>query len=416
MKYCPNCGKELFDEALMCPKCKISFLKYHKLTFLHRYQALPLINPAISISVDGYKPVPIVKSDSVVYKLCSGMHHIKLTGKARTAEFDINLTDNIIIMAEWNAATGGIDHRETVGAIIDSVPVNFEKEVENSKAEDSKKEQQTPSEHDDTAELNKSVDDNQKTVDNSNADKSSNAKSDEKDRNEKALTKILIGFGCCVLVFVILFGGWVVSTKKAYDEDQKNNHYSQSTTVADSEKSDTESTTESTTETTTESKSSTYDMVSLDDYKRATQNINLGIDSVDISVDNFRSSYDGTGVVATLYFENIDVGAIIILTETVGSTEYIKRITVSTSLSEFSDKIQTKQDAVAIGSSISMSAIMPLLNNCQYFDSNDISAKLNRKYTYTTDGKTVEGDSNNYHYSYSQPSYTQVIVGCEFKN
>ena len=142
----------------------------------------------------------------------------------------------------------------------------------------------------------------------------------------------------------------------------------------------------------------------------------MGSDSIDISVDNFRSSFDGTGVVATLYFENINVGAIIIATETVGSTEYIKRITVSASLSEFSDKIQTKYDAVAIGSSISMSAIMPLLNNCRYFDSNDISAKLNQKYTYTTDGKTIEGDSNNYHYSYSQPSYTQIFIGCEFEN
>ena len=396
MKYCPNCGKELFDEALMCPKCKISFLKYHKLTFLHRYQALPLINPAISISVD-------------VYKLCSGMHHIKLTGKARTAEFDINLTDNIIIMAEWNAATGGIDHRETVGEIIDSVPVNFEKEVEDSKAEDSKKEQQTPSEHDESAELNESVEDNQKGVDDSNADKSSNAKSDEKDRNEKALIRIFIGFGCFLLILVILVGAMIASEVK---NDKNNNHYSQSTTVADSEESDTEGTTE----TTTESKSSACDMVSLDDYKRATQSINLGSDSIDISVDNFRSSFDGTGVVATLYFENINVGAIIIATETVGSTEYIKRITVSTSLSEFSDKIQTKYDAVAIGSSISMSAIMPLLNNCRYFDSNDISAKLNHKYTYTTDGKTIEGDSNNYHYSYSQPSYTQIFIGCEFKN
>lgn len=410
MKYCPNCGKELFDEALMCPECKISFLKYHKLTFLHRYQALPLINPAISISVDGYKPVPVVKSDSVVYKLCSGMHHIKLTGKARTAEFDINLTDNIIIMAEWNAATGGIDHRETVGEIIDSVPVNFEKEVENSKVEDSKKEQQTPSEHDESAELNESVEDNQKGVDDSNAVKSSNAKSDEKSRNEKELTKTLIGIGCCVLVLVILIGAMFASI---VENDKNNNHYSQSTTVADSEKSDTENTTETTTET-TESKNSACDMVSLDDYKQATQNINLGSDSIDISVDNFRSSYDGTGVVATLYFENIDVGAIIIATETVGSTEYIKRITVSASLSEFSDKIQTKQDAVAIGASISMSAIMPLLNNCRYFDSNDIAAKL--KYSDTTDGKTVEGDSNNYHYSYSQPSYTQIFIGCEFKN
>lgn len=416
MKYCPNCGKELFDEALMCPECKISFLKYHKLTFLHRYQTLPLINPAISISVDGYKPVPVVKSDSVVYKLCPGMHHIKLTGKSRTAEFDIDLTDNIIIMAEWNAATGGIDHRETVGEIIDSVPVNFIKEVDDSKVDDSKvedskvdyskKEQQTPSEHDDTAELNESVDD-------SNAVKSSNAKSGEKDRNEKALMRIFIGFGCFLLIIVILVGALFASEVK---NDQNNNHYSQSTTVADSEKTDTEGSTESTTETTTENQSSTYDMVSLDDYKRATQNINLGSDSIDISVDNFHSSYDGTAVLATLYFENIDVGAIIIMTETVGSTEYIKRITVSTSLSEFSDKIQTKQDAVAIGSSISMSAIMPVLNNCQYFDSNDISAKLNRKYTYTTDGKTVEGDSNNYHYSYSQPSYTQIFIGCEFNN
>ena len=136
MKYCPNCGKELFDEAIMCPECKTSFLKYHKLTFLHRHQALPLINPAISISVDGYEQVSVAKSDSVVYKLCAGMHHIKLTGKGKTAEFDINVTDNIIIMAEWNATTGGIDYRETAGEIIDSAPVNFEKEAENSKIDE----------------------------------------------------------------------------------------------------------------------------------------------------------------------------------------------------------------------------------------------------------------------------------------
>lgn len=126
MKYCPNCGKKLFDEAIMCPECKTSFLKYHKLTFLHRHQALPLINPAISISVDGYEQVSVAKSDSVVYKLCAGMHHIKLTGKGKTAEFDINLTDNIIIMAEWNATTGGIDYRISQGQIQGSLPVNFQ--------------------------------------------------------------------------------------------------------------------------------------------------------------------------------------------------------------------------------------------------------------------------------------------------
>lgn len=413
MKYCPNCGKELFDEAIMCPECKTSFLKYHKLTFLHRHQALPLINPAISISVDGYEQVSVAKSDSVVYKLCAGMHHIKLTGKGKTAEFDINLTDNIIIMAEWNATTDGIDYRETSGEIIDSAPVNFEKEVENSKIDESKKEQQKPSEYNETAVSNDSVEDNQKVVDNSSAVETLNAKSDEK-RNEKALIKIFIGFGCCVLILVTLILGIFVSAKKD-SENKETINYSLSTTVADSEKSDTETKpTESTTENTTESKNSTYGMVSLDDYKRATQNINLGVDSVDISVDDFHSSYDGTGILATLYFKNIDVGAIIISTETIGSTEYIKSITVTTSLSKFSDHIQTKNDAVAIGTSITMSAIMPLLNNCQYFDSNDITIML--KNTVSTDGETVEGDSNNYHYSYSQPSYTQVFAGCEFNN
>ena len=315
MKYCPNCGKELFDEAIMCPECKTSFLKYHKLTFLHRHQALPLINPAINISVDEYEQVSVEKSDSVVYKLCTGMHHIKLTGKGRTAEFDINLTENIIIMAEWNATTGGIDHRETAGEIIDSAPVNFEKEVENSKIDESKNEQQTPSEYDEIAVSNDSAEDNQKAVDNLSAVETSNAKSDEK-INEKALIKPFIGFGCCVLILIILIGWSFVSTKKDYDNKETINH-SLSTTVADSEKSDTETKlTESTTENTTESKSSTYGMVSLDDYKQATQNINLGVDSADISVDDFHSSYDGTAILATLYFKNIDVGAIIIATET----------------------------------------------------------------------------------------------------
>lgn len=126
MKYCPNCGKELFDEAVMCPGCKSSFVKKFRLTVFHREQALPLINPAIKSEIDGLAPVPVKKGGSIVYELDEGMHFVKLTGQGRNNQFDINLNCDLIVMAEWNAATGGIDYRISQGQIQGSLPINFQ--------------------------------------------------------------------------------------------------------------------------------------------------------------------------------------------------------------------------------------------------------------------------------------------------
>lgn len=126
MKYCPNCGKELFDEAVMCPGCKASFVKKFRLTVFHREQALPLINPAIKSEIDGLPPIPVKKGDSIVYELDEGMHFVKLTGQGRNNQLDINLNCDLMIMVEWNAATGGIDYRISQGQIQGSLPINFQ--------------------------------------------------------------------------------------------------------------------------------------------------------------------------------------------------------------------------------------------------------------------------------------------------
>lgn len=139
MKYCPNCGKELFDEAVMCPGCKASFVKKFRLTVFHREQALPLINPAIKSEIDGLAPIPVKKGDSIVYELDEGMHFVKLTGQGRNNQLDINLNCDLMIMAEWNAATGGIDYRISQGQIQGSLPINFQESapVSSPKADES---------------------------------------------------------------------------------------------------------------------------------------------------------------------------------------------------------------------------------------------------------------------------------------
>lgn len=123
MKYCPNCGKELFDEAVMCPSCKTSFERKFKLTVFHREQVLPLINPAIKCEIDGTPPTPVERGVSVVYELCEGRHFVKLTGQMRKNMFNVDLNCDLIIMAEWNMATGGIDYRISQGQIQGSIPV-----------------------------------------------------------------------------------------------------------------------------------------------------------------------------------------------------------------------------------------------------------------------------------------------------
>ena len=125
MKYCPNCGRELFDEAVLCPGCKSYFVKKFRVTDFHREQALPLINPAINSEIDGTPLIPVEKGTSIVYELDEGVHFVKLTGHWQKRQFDLNLNCDLIVMAEWNAATGNIDYRISQGQIQGSVPVNL---------------------------------------------------------------------------------------------------------------------------------------------------------------------------------------------------------------------------------------------------------------------------------------------------
>lgn len=125
MKYCPNCGRELFDEAVLCPGCKSYFVKKFRLTVFHREQALPLINPAINSEIDGTPLIPVEKGTSIVYELDEGVHFVKLTGHWQKRQFDLNLNCDLIVIAEWNAATGNIDYRISQGQIQGSVPVNL---------------------------------------------------------------------------------------------------------------------------------------------------------------------------------------------------------------------------------------------------------------------------------------------------
>lgn len=177
----------------------------------------------------------------------------------------------------------------------------------------------------------------------------------------------------------------------------------------------TNNTTESaeyTTENATSYESSATGMVSLYDYKEATKDLSMGL-AGSIYVDDFTTTYDNSGLTATLYLEGNNVGSVVILTEVIENTQYVKRVTVTTSLLDYGSSFETKEEAARAVGRLSVAVIMPLLNDCRAFSVDDVSKMIMN--TVTNDGTTVEGNSNNYHYSYSQPySYYKAIVGCEY--
>lgn len=110
MKYCKKCGKELHDQAVICPSCK------QAITFnvvIKRESQFFLVNPSIKIDVDGQKLAEVKNGERISIELPSGMHKLHFYASMRKADCNINLNGDVYLLLGWNRFTGGLEVFET---------------------------------------------------------------------------------------------------------------------------------------------------------------------------------------------------------------------------------------------------------------------------------------------------------------
>jgi hypothetical protein len=120
MKYCRFCGNELFDEAVLCPKCKNSVdssfepQKNEYKLIICRDSQFFVINPAIKINVDGRLASKIENDSNVEIILPRGVHSVEFVCSFRNTKIDVNMNRDVKLSINWNRATGHIDVYEIV--------------------------------------------------------------------------------------------------------------------------------------------------------------------------------------------------------------------------------------------------------------------------------------------------------------
>lgn len=112
MKYCPNCGNQLYDAAVMCPNCHKDLSPAQKLytvTVSRSVQKVILFDKDMVVYIDNQPQGGLKNGTQNTYRLPAGVHKMVITYAGRTKSVDFNLQNDINFKTEWNRFTGGID-------------------------------------------------------------------------------------------------------------------------------------------------------------------------------------------------------------------------------------------------------------------------------------------------------------------
>ncbi len=113
MKYCHNCGKELFDEAVFCPDCKYSFRNDYSLKIIYEDDVF-LYKAKITVVIDNTNKHILKMGDDLVVTLLEGKHSVFVKMGFRKKTCNINLQHDVVLKVEVNRVTGGVDISEMI--------------------------------------------------------------------------------------------------------------------------------------------------------------------------------------------------------------------------------------------------------------------------------------------------------------
>ena len=111
MKYCPNCGSQLYDAAVMCPKCHADLTppqQFYTVTVLRTSQKF-LDNKNMTVYVDNQPYGRLTSEAPSLYSLPAGTHRLIVSYKNGKKSVDFNLQRDIAFRVEINRFGDRID-------------------------------------------------------------------------------------------------------------------------------------------------------------------------------------------------------------------------------------------------------------------------------------------------------------------
>lgn len=107
MKFCKQCGNQLFDEAVICPACHSSAIQSYKIRIQSTNQFV-IGKIVYDIIVDGVETQSIRAGESMELELQEGQHNLKVNYKFRSKSITIDLRRDVNLKVEWDRFTGGV--------------------------------------------------------------------------------------------------------------------------------------------------------------------------------------------------------------------------------------------------------------------------------------------------------------------
>ena len=111
MKYCPNCGNQLYDAAVMCPACRMDLTPAQKLytVTVSRSSQKVLFDKDMTVYIDNQPQGRLKNGTANTYSLPAGAHRMVINYAGRKKSVDFNLQNDMSFKTEWNRFTGGVD-------------------------------------------------------------------------------------------------------------------------------------------------------------------------------------------------------------------------------------------------------------------------------------------------------------------
>lgn len=107
MKYCKNCGYELFNEAVVCPKCNQSVIEKYKIT-IKRDNQFYIGKMVYKLEVDSKDSYKIDNGEELELELPAGKHQLYFHYSFRSKTVNVDLKKDVTLSLGWDRFTGGI--------------------------------------------------------------------------------------------------------------------------------------------------------------------------------------------------------------------------------------------------------------------------------------------------------------------
>lgn len=119
MKYCKYCGKEVLDEAIICPNCYNSFQRTYKLVvYREKFNVLNSKKMEVRVEINNEVKGTLYDNECLELKLKEGFYKLNIyyllhKNKKRSEKvININLIKDVRLEVNYNNFSGGLQIME----------------------------------------------------------------------------------------------------------------------------------------------------------------------------------------------------------------------------------------------------------------------------------------------------------------